>query len=104
MITTTLGQQASDKQTRVREDAPMKHWITALTALTLTLGGALPAWAGKAGSLDECLKLRKSIDTFSELRRQGGTAEDMDGWKRARDEAQQAFRDLRCRRHGRKVR
>jgi len=82
----------------------MKHRTIALTALTLALGSALPAWAGKSGSLEECLKLRKNIETFSELRRQGGTAEDMDSWKRARDEAQQAFRDLRCRRHGRKVR
>ncbi len=43
-----------------------------------------------------CKKLQKEIQKYTELRRSGGSGSQMDAWKRARREKEQAFRDADC--------
>lgn len=47
-------------------------------------------------TLEQCRELQAEMDRYEELRRDGGSAEDMDAWKRARRESQAEFRDLGC--------
>jgi len=50
----------------------------------------------KKASLKTCRKLKSKLDKYTELRRRGGSAAKMDGWKRARKDAAEAFRKQRC--------
>ncbi len=72
--------------------------------IAILLNNAALAGPAKQASLEECLQLRAEIEDYTELRRRGGSAEDMDDWKRSRRELEQRFRDMRCRRYGKAVR
>ncbi|MEM0952835.1 MAG: hypothetical protein AAGI24_01740 [Pseudomonadota bacterium] len=74
--------------------------VIAFTALTTF---SIPGHAKKP-DLEQCLAIRENINKYSELRRNGGSAEDMEVWKRARSQHEQEFRALRCRKLGKAVR
>ena len=76
---------------------------TQMLLLLVCLSSATTAFANKP-DLDQCLALRDNIKKYTELRRQGGSAEDMEKWKRERSAHEQTFRDLRCRKLGKAVR
>jgi len=46
--------------------------------------------------IEECRRLQKQIDYYTQLRKQGGSIMDMEQWKRARTEYESQFRGLGC--------
>lgn len=60
-----------------------------------------PAAAGREASPDQCRRLEERIEHYTELRRGGGSGSKMAAWKRARNEAQAAYRGYNCHLQGR---
>lgn len=55
-----------------------------------------PLAVAQSGSVQECQRLQDRIDKYTRLRRKGGSASQMDTWKRERTRAEEAFRQLDC--------
>ena len=47
-------------------------------------------------SLQHCQKLKDGIDRYTQLRKSGGSGDQMDAWKRSRRDLEKQFRGLRC--------
>jgi len=75
----------------------MWNRLTRVTAAVLALSAltAVPADAGEA-SLEECRALKDRIDRYTSLRRMGGSASQMNGWKKQLRKYEARFRDLDC--------
>jgi hypothetical protein len=50
--------------------------------------------------VEECKRLKARIDQYTELRKTGGTAAEMEQWKRARAEYEEQFRSIGCHKLG----
>lgn len=79
-----------------------KTIASAAAALLLALAVPLPATA-QTVSLEKCQALKDRIDNYSRLRRKGGSASQMDGWKRRLRRAEAQFREYECRDYGREL-
>ena len=73
--------------------------IPLLVSLLISCGAAC---AGEA-SPKQCERLEERIEKYTSLRRGGGSGAQMAAWKRARREAQAAYRDGNCRAHKRRM-
>tara|TARA_B100001540_G_scaffold296839_1_gene298888 strand:- start:8381 stop:8629 length:249 start_codon:yes stop_codon:yes gene_type:complete len=71
--------------------------------LALALAAASPASAQEA-SLQQCQSLKERIERYTALRRKGGSASRMEGWKKQLRKAEARFRELDCRAYGRELR
>jgi hypothetical protein len=60
-----------------------------------------PAAAGREASPEQCRRLEERIEHYTELRRGGGSGSKMAAWKRARSEAEAAYRGYNCHLQGR---
>jgi len=74
----------------------------AMLALLLAPGTALPAGAEEA-SLAQCQALKDRVDRYTALRRHGGTASQMEGWKQQLRRAEAKFREKECRAYWREL-
>ncbi len=54
-------------------------------------------------SLEACKRLQSEIERYDDLRRKGGSASQMESWKKSRAKLEDKFRAGDCRRHGRAV-
>jgi len=75
----------------------------AMLALLLAFGGALPAAAEEEASLEQCQALANRIHRYTALRRLGGTARQMEGWREQLRRAETAFREKDCRAYRREL-
>jgi len=66
-----------------------------LLVFTLYCAGTGVVSAQQA-SLEQCQKLKDGIARYDELRRNGGSGSQMDGWKRSRRKLDKEFRKLGC--------
>ena len=55
------------------------------------------------GSLAACQGIKDKVEHYTRLRRSGGSAKSMQGWKRKRDHYRDTYEELRCRRWGSRV-
>jgi len=68
-----------------------------LLTLTLAISAApVPGLADDA-KVAQCEALKRAIERYDERRRGGGSAAQMDSWKRARQEKKDVFDRLKCR-------
>lgn len=76
--------------------------------ILLPLIAVLVIVPGRASSktlgLEECQRLKERIDYYTELRRAGGGASQMEVWEQGRETAENTFRTYRCSKYGRKLR
>ena len=72
-------------------------------ALLLTHAASPPATAQTA-SLEKCRSLQERIERYTRLRRKGGSASQMDSWKRQLRKSEEQFREYGCREFGRELR
>lgn len=72
-------------------------WLTrvAVTVIALSALTSAPAGAGE-GTLEECRALKDRIDRYTSLRRMGGSASQMNGWKKQLRKYDARFRELDC--------
>jgi hypothetical protein len=82
----------------------MKHLIATSSALGMALFVAVAPGYSQSVSLKKCLSIREDIEKYSELRRQGGSAMDMEEWKREKRKLEEQFRELDCKAYGDAVR
>lgn len=79
-----------------------------ITLATITFTATLLAvpvhTMAQDASLQQCQKWHSQIERYTDLRRAGGKAQQMEGWKRQRKVYEDKFKDARCRRHGKQVR
>lgn len=74
----------------------MKLWkTTAALALLLALPAHTQAQSDEA-RLKECRKLNERIEHYTSLRRRGGSASRMEGWKKQLRKHEARFRDIDC--------
>ncbi|MDZ7784230.1 MAG: hypothetical protein U5K56_15265 [Halioglobus sp.] len=90
-----MNKPQSGKQNRL---TTVTVTLLALSALTTA-----PAVAGEA-SLEECRALKERIDHYTSLRRMGGSASQMNEWKKQRRRAEKQFRDKGCNDYRRELR
>jgi len=82
----------------------MKAQLYVPLALAAALSGA-PAVALEAeADLATCKRWHQRIEHYTRLRRGGGSAVQMERWRRARDEYEEKFLAARCHRWGRPLR
>lgn len=79
----------------------MKQWVALLAAAALA--ASVDAFA-EPDTLDACKKMRARIEHYDSLRRHGGSATQMESWKKSRVHLEEQYRAARCRTHGRAVR
>jgi hypothetical protein len=80
----------------------MKH-ITCI--LVLALWFHCPAGVqAQSLSLERCKGIREKIERYDVLRRKGGSAAQMDSWRKSRAKLEERFRQGNCRKYGRSVR
>ena len=72
-------------------------------ALLLAPVTAPPADAQDA-SLEQCQALKDRIERYTALRRKGGSASKMEGWKKQLRRAEEKFREQGCRAYRRELR
>jgi len=78
-----------------------------LAALVLALTGLTPARTlalQPMADLDSCKRWHERIEHYTRLRRGGGSAVQMERWRRARDGYEEKFLAARCHRWGRQLR
>jgi hypothetical protein len=81
----------------------MRRTIAGVTlTLLLAPGMASPVGAQEA-SLAQCQALKDRIDRYTALRRHGGTASQMEGWKKQLRRAEATFREKECRAYRREL-
>ena len=55
-------------------------------------------------SLESCKSIREKIHKYDVLRRKGGSAAQMDSWRKSRAKLEERFRQGKCRKYGRSLR
>ena len=55
------------------------------------------------GSLSKCQRLADAIEKYSDLRRAGGSAKQMDTWKRRRSDKEDQFKRYDCKDWGKRI-
>ncbi len=76
----------------------------ALVAATLTTVSTGAVAQEADASLDTCLQLQEKIERLDARRKGGGSAQEMDQWKRQRQVYKDQFNALRCRHWGNRLR
>ena len=74
----------------------MNATLTYLLVLTALLA---PVANAQDIPLERCKHLQQRIDYYTKLRRNGGSASQMESWKKARSRHEQEFRDGDCYRY-----
>jgi hypothetical protein len=85
----------------------MDFRLPTLTALALAVTGLTPAQSHALeamADLDSCKRWHERIEHYTRLRRGGGSAVQMERWRRARDGYEEKFLAARCHRWGRQLR
>lgn len=78
--------------------------IIAGTLFTLLLApAAVPPTAAQDASLEQCQSLNDRIERYTALRRKGGSASKMEGWKKQLRRAEEKFREKGCRAYRREL-
>ena len=54
-------------------------------------------------SIEKCQRLKDHIEYYDGLRRKGGSAQQMESWKRSRADVEDDFREYHCRKYGKKL-
>ena len=62
-----------------------------------------PAAIGQAASLEKCQSLKDRVDRYTVLRRKGGSAGKMEGWKKQLRKAEAKFREEGCHQYLRRL-
>ena len=60
--------------------------------------------AAQEASLEQCQALNDRIERYTALRRKGGSASKMEGWKKQLRKAEEKFREKGCRAYRRELR
>jgi hypothetical protein len=76
-------------------------FFVALPLIPALLAG--PFASGGEASPEQCQRLKERIEKYTELRRGGGSGSQMTAWKRARSEAEAAYRDYNCHLQGQRM-
>ncbi len=79
----------------------MKWLVFILTLSACCLSST--AQAEKSGTLSLCQTLQSRIGYYEALRREGGSAQEMDNWRKQRRAQQKEFGRLRCSRWGKQL-
>ena len=81
-----------------RKDSIMKlpHWIVALLLASCFFSSSSVLAQTPDISLKSCQYWKDKSEYYLDLRRSGGSAKQMEGWKKSRRKYNQAFRDNRC--------
>lgn len=80
----------------------MKLLLAAGVGLAFTAIAAAPAKA-QTESVQQCQALKDRIEHYTRLRRGGGSASQMEGWKMQRRKNESKFRRAQCARYGNKI-
>lgn len=75
-----------------------------LTCGPLGVSETASAQEATSAKLKRCVYLQDRIDRYTQLRRAGGSAVRMEGWRKSRERHAEEYRELRCHRLGRKIR
>ena len=82
--------------------------MTSTAIAALLTAGLLVATSGPAraetGSLEQCQRIKDRIAHYTDKRRAGGSARQMQSWKDARQTSQREFKRYRCHRYGARLR
>ncbi len=78
--------------------------LTALALAAAALSAANTAALQALADLDSCKRWHERIEHYTRLRRGGGSAVQMERWRRARDGYEEKFLAARCHRWGRQLR
>ncbi|MEE2730821.1 MAG: hypothetical protein VYA55_08350 [Pseudomonadota bacterium] len=71
-------------------------WKLVLTVMVAMIACQSIEAKPKSSGTKDCAKIAKQIETYTKLRRTGGTAKQMDGWHRKRNKLKQRFRAAGC--------
>lgn len=80
--------------------------ILRLMTFCLAVSLLLPAnlAVAQSATLEQCQHWQAEIEYYTQLRRAGGSAAQMERWKQQRAEYEEQFRENRCLRYGRLLR
>ena len=70
-------------------------WLTLLSTAEFTMAQSV--------SLSRCISFRERIDEYSDLRRRGGSASEVERWKQARNDLEEKFGKHNCKAYGKPV-
>ena len=74
------------------------------TLKTIVMGVGVLLWAHSASaqeiSLSDCQNLKDRIEQYDALRKRGASAQQMESWKRSREDLKDKFRRNHCRKWG----
>jgi hypothetical protein len=89
--------------TQHREVPTMQHTYThAVAVLLLALAIATPV-AAETATIAKCQSLKDRIERYTDMRRKGGSASQMQQWKEQVRASEQQFKRLECKDHRRKL-
>jgi hypothetical protein len=98
----TTGAQHTSVEEHREVHTMMKLFLAAGVGLAFTAIAAVPAQA-QTESVQQCQALKDRIDHYNRLRRGGGSASQMEGWKMQRRKNETKFRRAECGRYGKKI-
>ncbi|EAQ97857.1 hypothetical protein [Congregibacter litoralis] len=67
-----------------------------LLFLALAFSPAVKVLSQSQSAIEECKALKERIEDYDDLRKEGGSASQMDRWRRARNELEAEFHDKNC--------
>lgn len=86
-----------------------RYTVRAATVLSGAAAGLMlvlaspQAASSRAATLEECQSMKDRVDHYTVLRRKGGSAGKMEGWKKQLRKAEAKFREEGCHRYLRKL-
>ena len=79
------------------------HHLIFITLLAIVLSSVSitgNANSNKVSNLEQCKRISTKIDKLTQRRRAGGSAQQMNKWKKKRGQLSNEFYHLKCRKHG----
>jgi len=64
---------------------------------------SMPAGQAQDVSLKECQRIQDKIDYYTEKKKKGGSAKQMNLWHIEREKYRDQFRDYHCRKYGKQI-
>jgi len=81
----------------------MNTLTTGAAAVLLLALGIPPPAISQTAALEKCQALKDRIEQYTGLRRAGGSARQMETWKKPLRRSEEQFHEHKCRKYGRKL-